>query len=188
MIDRNKTIKDEEIGSIDQSIDVCDDYIRKHRHNARLTIMIFFCSIAFVSLPVMTFNLIGRGSTFPELFSNALILSFVAIFTIVFGVTMSIYRFHLNEISKMEHFKIGFLRIRVAANNISEGFQGEVRNALTESAFTFQPTSSGFGRPKKVDNPFPGHPGVDLTTTILNKLLDGMEIKPRRRVNEQKKL
>ena len=149
-----------------------------------MTLILISIFIVFIS--VGAFGVFfSTDSTFSAPFSDVIIWAFLAIFTLVFGVTTSLYRFHLNEISKMEHYKIGFLRIRIAANNISEGFEGEVRKALTESAFTFQPTYSGFGRPKKVDNPLLGHPGVDLTTTILNKLLDGVEVKPKRRGSER---
>ena len=191
MNDRNRGGNDDKPGSIDQAVCVCDSYIRKHRSSARFILIVLFCVTVLIGSTSLSIFYIYWSSVdaFPRLSSDMItliLLVLFAVFTLIFGVTMSIYRFHLNEISKMEHYKIGFLRIRIAANNISEGFQDEVRKALTESAFTFQSSSSGFKRPKKVDSPLPGHPGVDLTTIILNRLLDGVEIKPAIRDKNEK--
>jgi len=103
-----------------------------------------------------------------------------AIFVVVFGVLMAVYRFHLNEIARSEHYKMGFMRIRVAANNYEKGgYNSEVRESLTTNAFSYQASSVFSNKDKKVDSPLPGHPTSDLTAVILNKLLDGMEIKKK---------
>ena len=102
-----------------------------------------------------------------------IIYIFLALFILIFGVLMAIYRFHLSEISKAQHYKFGLLRIRIAANNHGdEGFGSEVRGALTLGAFA-PPIEKG----KKIENPLPGHPGSDATSLLLNKLLDNFEIK-----------
>jgi len=94
---------------------------------------------------------------------------------------MSLYRFHLGEVSKAEHYKVGFLRVRIAANNTSEGFLSEVRSALTDHAFVFQPTGGIFGRSKKVESPMPGHPTSDFSALVLEKILDAIDIRVERK-------
>ena len=98
-------------------------------------------------------------------------------FAFVFGVLMSIYRFHLNEAAKAEHYRIGFIRIRIAAESDREGYQTEVRGALTQDAFR-PPIMTR--RKGQIESPLPGHPSSDLATVFLNKLIDTVEIKPKK--------
>lgn len=186
-----------ETRSIDQAISVCDSYIDEHRRQSTRILSI----LALVSLGVVTLlavfiwlqvratpvsiqssDMTGASISVSSTFTSSVIFALLAIFTIVFGVVMSVYRFHLNEISKAEHYKVGFLRIRIAANNLGDGFQGEVRRALTEHAFAFEPTSSGLiSRGKKVESPLPGHPASDLSAIVLTKLLDGLDLRVEKR-------
>ncbi|MBI4808032.1 MAG: hypothetical protein HY799_03650 [Nitrosomonadales bacterium] len=172
-----------EMNSIDQAIQTCDKYIDEHRRSANRMLML----LVQIGVIVLT-GLIGFGYVLfrpligtPEqavvspLFSNTVIFSLLAIFALVFGVLMSVYRFHLNETSKAEHYRIGFMRIRIAANNNSQGFQSEVRHALTEKAFAFQ-SSTGMFRGKNIESPLPGHPTSDVAAIILDKLLDKLEL------------
>lgn len=121
-------------------------------------------------------------SPYPEIHKSSVqsvdILYYIlfGIFVIIFGVMMAVYRFHLAEIAKAEHYKIGFMRIRIAANNIEKGFLTEVRLALTDSAFDNGKVLSATGRTKKLESPLPGHPTSDVGTAILNKLLDQVEV------------
>lgn len=105
--------------------------------------------------------------------STTILYVFVLLFVVVFGVMMAIYRFHLSEISRSEQLKVGFMRVRIAANNYdNQGFATEVRMALTDNAFTFQS-----GKDKKVESPLPGHPGSDLGALLVNKLLESIDFK-----------
>jgi len=100
---------------------------------------------------------------------------------IVFGVSISLYRFHLSEMAKSEHHRLAFLRIRVAANNYtSEGFQTEVREALTCRAFEYAVVKD-----KKVESPLPGHPGSDITAIVLNKILDNVDVRLKKERNNE---
>lgn len=95
------------------------------------------------------------------------------LFVIIFGVLMSVYRFHLTEISRNEQYKLGLLRIRIAANNSNtEGFDSEVRTSLTQGAFEFSS-----GKEKNIESPLPGHPTSDFSTLFINKILDSMNVK-----------
>jgi hypothetical protein len=119
---------------------------------------------------------VGVGGGFSSGFyspNTTVLYVFVVVFIVVFGVMMAIYRFHLNEISRSEQLKVGFMRIRIAANNFeNKGFSTEVRMALTDNAFTFQT-----GKEKKVESPLPGHPSSDLGALLVNKLLDSVDFK-----------
>lgn len=111
----------------------------------------------------------GGGGSTPN---TTILYVFVAVFVVVFGVMMAIYRFHLSEISRSEQLKVGFMRIRIAANNYqNEGFSTEVRTALTADAFTYQT-----GKDKKIESPLPGHPSSDVGTLLVNKLIDNVEL------------
>ncbi len=97
-----------------------------------------------------------------------------ALFIIIFGVLTSFYRYHLKEISKLEQYYFGFLRIRIAGNNSLTGYDDLVKDSLTRDAFTFESPS------KKITSPVPGHPGSDILTNFLNKLLDKFELTPKK--------
>lgn len=99
---------------------------------------------------------------------------------VVISILTALYRLHLKEISKAEQNLIALYRIRIAGNNYSDGFSTEVRKALTENAFYAGDGDKGlFNRTKKVESPVPGHPGSDLVTLVVNKLLENVEIKPK---------
>ena len=108
-----------------------------------------------------------RVSAYPYLISF--------LFVLTFGITVALYRFHLTEIARNEQIKLGFWRIRIAARNTSPGFQTEVRQSLTKDAFAFNRKAQS-EKNKEVENPIPGHPTSDIATTILNKILENMDV------------
>lgn len=111
------------------------------------------------------------------LISQELMLGVVAMSVLVISVFTAFYRFHQREMTKNEHYKLGFLRIQIAAsNNEREGFKDEVRTALTLNAFTI-PSEGLFDRKdKKISSPIPGHPTSELATGMVNKLLEQVEV------------
>jgi hypothetical protein len=173
----------EEPNSIDRAILTCDSYIDEHRRNSNRMLMLLVQIGVVVLSGLIGFVYIFYRQLFGAIdqtaasspFLNTIIFSLLAIFVLVFGVLMSVYRFHLNEISKAEHYKIGFMRIRIAANNNTDGFQSEVRQSLTERAFAFH-SPSGIFKGKNVESPLPGHPTSDVAAVILDKLLDKIEL------------
>jgi len=97
------------------------------------------------------------------------------------GIVVGLYRYHLKEISRLEKFELGLMRIRIAGNNFdNEGFRTEVRAALASGAFDSPP--SGALRDGKIESPVPGHPSSDLGAAFLNKLLEAVEFvaKPKK--------
>lgn len=165
-----------DLGSIDASIEEVKQHSEHHRRSSQRLItylmtfsaaLLFFQVFLFVGFPSVDI-------TVPD----PLMYGLFAIYVMVFGVLMAIYRFHLNEISRAEHFIIGFMRIRVAANNAGdEGFQSEVRTSLTEGAFSHHTVQQKGIVRKQVESPIPGHPTSDVTSILLNKLLEGFEVK-----------
>ena len=176
MEERNKN-------SIDYAIDDCKDKVNIHRaHSRSILIGIVLFLVMILS---MTFMLTYKYFGLANISINAPILYILsAIIIMIFGVFMSIYRFHLKEVAKYEHLHVGFLRIRVAGNNTKTGYQSEVRKSLTENAFNFDISISGDSTTSKVKNPLPGHPTSDISTLLINKLLDNIEFKQK----ENKKL
>lgn len=176
----------DETNSIDAAVLSLDNYVNRNQDSARRLftyLMMFSISILTVLItiylyPTLTMQRAAASADFR--IPDTIMYGLFAIFVVVFGVLMAVYRFHLNEIARAEHYKIGFMRIRVAANNYeTSGFQSDVRDSLTEDAFTYTPSSVFSSKDKKVDNPLPGHPTSDLSVVLLNKLLDRMEIKPK---------
>jgi hypothetical protein len=109
---------------------------------------------------------------------NTYIYILYGIFILVFGIVTSFYRYHLKEVSKYEHFLLGFHRIRIAGDHTKTGYEDEVKIALTKDAFTMEHKSI-LGKDKKVESPIPGHPTSDLSAAILSKLLEAVEITPK---------
>ncbi len=113
----------------------------------------------------------------PSLIPQEMMLSLVALFVIILSISTALYRFHQKEMTKNEHYKLGFLRIRIAANNNDkDGFGSEVRASLTSGAFTFHSEGLFDKKGKKLESPIPGHPTSELATVIVNKLLEQVEV------------
>ena len=100
------------------------------------------------------------------------------IFVLIFGVLTSFYRFFLKEISKQEHYLVGFYRIRVAGNNSTTKYDDEVKTALTQNAFNYE-NSLNLKKTSKIESPIPGHPTSDITTILLNKILNQLDFKSK---------
>ena len=163
--------------SIDVAIDSCEKMENSHSASARKILsIVLMLTITLITILAVVF-------LFPFLFnttelslkvSDSVLYVFLAIYTLTFSILMAIYRLHIGESARLQHHKIGFMRIRVAGNNSDlEGYQTEVREALTKNAFEYQALSIRKG---KMESPIPGHPGGEITTAILNKLLDSIEV------------
>jgi hypothetical protein len=101
-----------------------------------------------------------------------------AIFILVFGVLTSLYRFHLKEISRQEHYLIGFQRIRIAGQNSTTKYDNEVNKSLTKDAFYFE-SGTKTKNQKYIQSPLQGHPSSDIATDILNKIIDKFDLIPK---------
>lgn len=170
--------------AIDEAISQCDG-LAKH-HNGRATTLLVMVVFAFLLTLLLGFFFVFQNTVIrserpmSDTFAYLLFGSFVT----VFAVLMATHRFHLSESSRMNHIRLGFMRIRVAGRNTEPAWQSEVRHALTTGAFPTADASTGisFGKGKsRIESPLPGHPGSDLSTQILNKVLEKLEIslKPR---------
>lgn len=98
---------------------------------------------------------------------------------VIISILTALYRLHIKEIAKAEHNLVGFYRIRIAGDNYTEGFATEVREALALGAFYSESDSTSIFDRKKMESPVPGHPGSDIVTLVINKLLENIEIKPK---------
>jgi hypothetical protein len=112
--------------------------------------------------------------------SNSIYLALYGLFVLVFSVTISLYRYCLKQISKIEHFYFGLLRIRIAGSNSKTGYDDYVKESLTKEAFSFEGQTGIVSRSKQIESPIQGHPISDITTSIINKLLEGYELKPKK--------
>lgn len=182
-------VEEEPNDPVEDAISECDLYIRNQQNDARklLSIIAMFVGFAFVSISFLmiytrmipaTSNSSSSDSVNSSVSDITLILiAIMSAFTVIFGILIALYRYHLNEISKTEHYKIGFMRIRIAAESKRKGYQQtEVLESLTHMALT-APDRKSFAGKQSVESPLPGHPLSDVGTTLLNRILDSVEIK-----------
>lgn len=170
---------DDKVLAIDEAIQQCDALV-KH-HNGRATNLLIMVVIAFLFTLLLGFFFVFQNTVIRsekpmgDIFAYLLFGSFVT----VFAVLMATHRFHLAEASRMNHIRMGFMRVRVAGRNSKPGWQGEVRQALTEGAFTNVDHLSGFslGRNRSsVESPLPGHPASDFSAQLFNKVLEKFDV------------
>jgi hypothetical protein len=112
----------------------------------------------------------------PPVFTDSMFYGAGALFVVIVGVFVGVYRFHLREITKNEQYKLGLMRIRVAANYSAQpGFDGEVRTALTKGAFDMPQEMGVLGR-RRIESPLPGHPSTDIATLFFNRLMEQVDV------------
>lgn len=192
----------EERNSIDFAIAQCHASINRHSRKSIFFLMLMFMwpllwGLYFIynnlsdnAIVELILNLIkeaknswstieGLTSVYSGNSGNRDYLIFVLVI-VIFGFFASFYRFHLKEIAKYEHSLLWFMRIRIAANNSEQKFDTEVRKSLTEDAFSYDTKDHFFKRWKWVENPLPGHIWLDLSSAIVNKIIEWVEIMPRK--------
>lgn len=174
---------------IESAISECKDYAEKQQNSAsrilRLLLMIgmtivmlVFMIFMFTIMPVET-----KMAASDSPIANTLIFGFLTVFSVILGILVSLYRFHLNEVARTEHYIIGFMRVKAAAS-IDSDVPKEVIQSLTDSAFAFIPVGRA-GKQGKIENPVPGHPTLELSTLLMNKLVDSIELRPKKDKAEQ---
>lgn len=109
---------------------------------------------------------------------NTVVYVLYGLFILAFGVLISIYRFHLKEASKYEHFLFGLRRIHIAAHNSVTGYEDYVKDALTREAFQYD-TRTIISKNRNVESPVPGYLTSDLSADLLNKALSKLESKSK---------
>lgn len=170
---------DDKVFAIDEAISQCVDLAR--HHNSRATTLLVMVVAAFLFTLLLGFFFVFQNTVLrvekplSDTFAYLLFGSFVT----VFAVLMATHRFHLSESSRMNHIRLGFMRVRVAGRNKTLTWQSEVRQALTAGAFPAADAPSGFGLSKvkpQIESPLPGHTASDLSTQLLNKVLEKLEV------------
>jgi hypothetical protein len=126
------------------------------------------------------------ASLTPQIFRQESLYILGVLITLLISIFISLHRFHIKEISRLEQYSLGFSRIRIAANNASSvGFSSEVRDALTVGAFDFQKESVLPKRGKQIESPLDGNPTSDLATVIINKLLESLDVSVKQKDKSQ---
>ncbi len=166
---------DAQTSVIDRGIEALDKYIDATRQSARMLFRYLAFATAGMLVGIFAVSLIPLSS-FDGLGSERVSLFLVGFTALIFFIFAGTYRFHLNEISKAEHYKIGFLRIKASLEESSKGaVPPEVLLALTQDTFKFNSSTPTFLQGKRVESPVPGHPGSDMTALIINRLFDQLE-------------
>lgn len=112
----------------------------------------------------------------PPLLTDPVLYGVAALFVVLVGLLVGLYRQHVREVTRNEQMRVGFHRIRIAANNAHlPGFGSEVRVSLTQGAFEAN-RDEGASKSKRVDSPLPGHPGSDFSSAIVNRLFEQVDI------------
>ena len=170
--------------SIDTTISSLNSYIEQNqKKGSSIFRLIQMVTLAFLIIVLAAYMVPLAITEKPRMPENVLFGLF-AVYIVVFGVLIALYRHHLNEISKTEHYKMGFLRVRIAANNYKlDGFKTEVRESLVNEAFSHHLDKGSFLN-KKVNSPLPGHPTSDFSVVLINRLLDAIESKAKNEHNK----
>lgn len=164
-----------EVENIADAINSCDVMADHHTFSARrILTIVTILTITLVAMLFFAFFFptLMRATDIKVNIPDAVLYVFLSIYVLTFSVLMAIYRLHIGEASRLQHYKVGFMRIRVAGSNPSTGYQSEVRAALTRGAFDFLASA---GKQGKIESPVPGHPGSDLAAAVANKVLEGFD-------------
>ncbi|QFU06588.1 hypothetical protein FIU82_16485 (plasmid) [Pseudoalteromonas sp. THAF3] len=167
---------EDEIQNIENAMERCSKMEEQNSVSARRILSIVLV-LTITLITILFFSLM-----YPALVPNTdlkfqipdtVLYAFLAIYTLTFSILMAVYRLHIGEAARLQHYIVGFMRVRVAGSNNTDGYQTEVRETLTTGAFDYiaKPSKEG-----KLSSPIPGHPGVDFTTSVLNKFLDSVEV------------
>lgn len=166
-----------EVENIDSATSSCQKMEEEHSAAARRILsVVMMLTMTLIMILVVAFLfpfLMQQKSDYSAAIPDVVLYVFLAIYTLTFSILMAIYRLHIGEAARLQHYKVGFMRIRVAGSNPSTGYQSEVREALTKNAFEYisKPEAKG-----KVTSPLPGHPGSDFSAALVNKFLDSVEV------------
>ncbi|MEO9383059.1 hypothetical protein [Chromobacterium phragmitis] len=163
-----------EVENIADAVSSCEAMAEHHTYSARRILsLVMMLTITLMSLLFLAFLFpaLTRAADIKVSIPDTALYVFLAIYVLTFSVLMAIYRLHVGEASRLQHYKVGFMRIRIAGSNPSSGYQSEVRTALTNGAFDFLGNTE---KKRKIESPVPGHPGADLAVAVANKVLDGL--------------
>ncbi len=170
-----------EVENIADALSSCEAMAATHSMAARRILAIvsmLTITLMTILFTVFIFPFLMRFAETKVSIPDAALYVFLAIYVLTFSVLMAIYRLHIGEAARLQHYKVGFMRIRIAGSNPSSGYQTEVRQSLTKGAFDFLATGSE--KKGKLESPVPGHPSSDFATAVLNKVLDGLEVAAKR--------
>lgn len=171
------TITESSTKTIDEAMAFCEKKATEQKQQAQIFLrFIYLAVIAFIAAVGWAF-FSANGRSVSSTSQDTVILSLIAATIGFVGISITQYRYHINESSRMEFYFIAFLRIRVAARNIKEGWKSDVRTALTNGAFNFIPTSKIQKQKGEIDSPIPGHPTSDISAAAVNKLISLLEKK-----------
>jgi hypothetical protein len=113
-------------------------------------------------------NIIDYAAKLPET-RKFLLYILSALLTIITGIIISFYRYYLNEVSKYEYLRLGFLRIAVAFRNSSPMYKDIVMIELAHKAFELDTVTKKKGRGDATQT---GHPVYDSLKQILEKITE----------------
>ena len=187
----------EDKSSTDFAIDTCKENITRHRFQSSFFLTLLLAIPIFAGFYFYTNALqedylkesllkiasatssSATSDTLTKLYTDSASKTdyiLYALLILVFGVFTSFYRFHLKEIAKYEHFHVGLMRIKIAAHNSEKKYETEVRQALTNDAFSYDTKATLINKEKRVESPVSGHLSSDIGTAIINKVLDSIEV------------
>lgn len=151
---------------LDSAHEFCEERMLYHQHRSKslyiLSLGVLFCGGFFLFF----INVVVNKEA--DAVDTATTITISAFAVVAFGVLMALHRFHLNEISKYEHYKLAFVRLSIATGYESQATDLIISSLITD-AFSL---SSGSTKSSPVQSPLPGHLGSDLSAILLGRLLD----------------
>jgi len=109
----------------------CERYAKYHRLLAGILFSILACIISVILISIGFF--IYDPTRFEK--SKDFMYIFYIIAAPIFGVCVGLYKFSIKEVTRNQHFLLGFKRMYIAGSSHTDGFGTEVRKALTTDAF-----------------------------------------------------
>lgn len=162
-----KPIDDLKLEEIDKlkiksPITVCINEINKNKIWARNHLFVVGLTIGFMVIFLYiqqnkdTINLVVYYST-------------NIITVLIFGVFISLHRYHLKEVAKYNQMLMGFWRTQIAIELTEKDIllRWEVTHSLGDNAFT---NTQNVHKSKKIESPVPGHLGSDSLALLINKI------------------
>ncbi|MCW7460396.1 hypothetical protein ND856_19000 [Leptospira bandrabouensis] len=175
--------------SFEQGIEMCDKATKDNRKKANqflllaMLLLFSFSTIIFnillftnkISLPnhLEALELMRGGNAesvknyfnlFDQKSNDTTIISIVILLISLVGIMLALYRLHIREANKYEHFKIGLIRIRIALVFSSE--ENLPIASLVENVFNFNDEKNK----NKFSSPIPGALTADSIVLFMNKI------------------
>ncbi|TGK04027.1 hypothetical protein EHO59_10955 [Leptospira semungkisensis] len=177
--------------SFDEGIEICDNVISKNKWRANIFLFGALLLLLTVGASILEVLSYSKSSSKPnaadaiEIMKSAnadsvksyfnlftdkspetIIISLVLLLISLVGIMLALYRFHIGEANKYEHFKIGLIRTRIALVFASD--ENLPIASLVDNVFNY--SDRNMSGKSKFQSPIPGSFASDSLSVVVNKI------------------